>query len=35
LSSTNGTFVDGVRVQRAPVAPGAQVRLGDAYLLIS
>jgi hypothetical protein len=35
LSSTNGTFVDGVRVQRAPVGPGAEVRLGDAYILIA
>jgi hypothetical protein len=35
LASTNGTFVDGVRVQRAPVAAGAEVRLGDAYLLIA
>jgi hypothetical protein len=34
LASTNGTFVDGVRVQRAPVAAGAEVRLGDAHLLI-
>ncbi|HWH96072.1 MAG TPA: FHA domain-containing protein [Baekduia sp.] len=34
LSSTNGTFVDGVRVERAPIAAEAQVRLGDAYLLI-
>jgi hypothetical protein len=34
LSSTNGTFVDGVRVQRAPVEAGARVRLGDAYLLV-
>jgi hypothetical protein len=35
LSSTNGTFVDGVRVHRAPVGPGAEVRLGDAYMLIA
>ena len=32
--SNNGTFVDGVRVQRAPVRADAQVRLGDAYLLV-
>src|SRR4051794_5867393 len=34
LASTNGTFVDGVRVERAPVQAGAVVRLGDAYILI-
>jgi hypothetical protein len=35
LCSTNGTFVDGVRVERAPVRPGAEIRLGDAYILIA
>src|SRR4051794_1235077 len=34
LSSTNGTFVDGVQVWRAPVAADAEVRLGDAYLRV-
>jgi hypothetical protein len=34
LGSTNGTFVDGVRVERAPVEPDAQVRLGDAYVMV-
>ena len=32
LESTNGTFVDGVRVNRAPVHVGAALRLGDAEL---
>jgi FHA domain/Domain of unknown function (DUF1707) len=32
LGSTNGTYVDDVRVDRAPVERGARVRLGDAYL---
>jgi hypothetical protein len=35
LASTNGTFVDGVRVERAPVAAGAQIRLGDAYVVVA
>jgi hypothetical protein len=35
LASTNGTFVDGVRVERAPVAAGAEVRLGDAVLRVA
>jgi hypothetical protein len=35
LSSTNGTFVDGVRVERAPVGPDAQIRLGDAYIVLA
>jgi hypothetical protein len=35
LSSTNGTFVDGVRVERAPVDVGAEIRLGDAYMLVA
>jgi hypothetical protein len=32
LGSTNGTYVEDVRVDRAPVAPGSRVRLGDAFL---
>ncbi|HEY6759395.1 MAG TPA: DUF1707 and FHA domain-containing protein [Baekduia sp.] len=35
LSSTNGTFVDGVRVERAPVDVGAEVRLGDACVRVA
>jgi hypothetical protein len=35
LRSTNGTFVDGVRVERAPLEPGAVVRLGDAYVTVA
>jgi FHA domain-containing protein/uncharacterized protein DUF1707 len=34
LASTNGTYVDGVRVERAPVGPDAQIRLGDAYVVV-
>jgi pSer/pThr/pTyr-binding forkhead associated (FHA) protein len=34
LASMNGTFVDGVRVERAPVAAGCTVCLGDSYLVI-
>ena len=34
LASTNGTFVGGVRVERAPVGPDAVVRLADAYVLV-
>jgi predicted component of type VI protein secretion system len=34
LESTNGTFVDGERVQGdAPLAPGAMVRFGDVQLV--
>jgi transcriptional regulator with PAS, ATPase and Fis domain len=33
--STNGTYVDGVRVHSAEVAPGARVRLGETVLGIS
>src|SRR5437763_7260576 len=34
LDSTNGTFVDGERVEgEAPLAPGATVRLGDVQLV--
>jgi len=34
LESTNGTFVEGERVQgEAPLGPGAMVRLGDVQLL--
>ena len=32
LRSMNGTFVDEVRVERAPVAPGTRVRIGDSFL---
>jgi hypothetical protein len=35
LASTNGTFVNGVRVERAPVGPDARIRLGDAYILLA
>jgi hypothetical protein len=35
LRSMNGTFVDDVRVDRAPVAPGSRVRVGDSYLDIA
>jgi hypothetical protein len=35
LRSLNGTFVDDVPVERAPVAPGCRVRLGDSYLDIA
>jgi predicted component of type VI protein secretion system len=30
LGSTNGTFVDGQRVDRAPLLPGATLRLGES-----
>jgi pSer/pThr/pTyr-binding forkhead associated (FHA) protein len=34
LDSTNGTFVDGERVQgETPIAPGTNVRLGDVALV--
>jgi transcriptional regulator with PAS, ATPase and Fis domain len=33
--STNGTFVDGVRILAAEVAPGARVRIGETTLTIT
>ncbi len=33
--STNGTFVDGVRVRDAELAPGSKVRLGSTVLSVS
>jgi transcriptional regulator with GAF, ATPase, and Fis domain len=33
LESTNGTFLGGVRVTEAPLAPGATLRVGDTTLL--
>ena len=35
LGSTNGTFVDGVRVARACLAPGAELQLGGTRLSFS
>ena len=35
LRSLNGTFVDDVRVERAPVGPGSRVRLGDSFIEIA
>lgn len=35
LDSMNGTYVDGVRVDRAPVVTGSRVLLGDSVLDIS
>jgi FHA domain/Domain of unknown function (DUF1707) len=35
LASMNGTYVDDVRVDRAPVESGRRVRLGDSLLLIA
>ena len=35
LGSTNGTFVGGVRVSRACLTPGAELRLGGTRLLFS
>jgi DNA-binding NtrC family response regulator len=35
LDSTNGTFVDGVRVTGAELRPGARIALGDATLQIA
>jgi FHA domain/Domain of unknown function (DUF1707) len=35
LRSRNGTFVDDVQVERAPVGPGSRVRLGDSFLEIA
>jgi hypothetical protein len=32
LDSTNGTYVDDVQVQRAPIKTGSRVRLGDSIL---
>jgi DNA-binding NtrC family response regulator len=33
LGSTNGTFVDGVRVYEAPIQPGTRILLGDSELI--
>jgi pSer/pThr/pTyr-binding forkhead associated (FHA) protein len=33
-ASTNGTFVNGVRVQRAHVADGDEIRLGGASVVL-
>src|SRR6185369_14965803 len=33
LGSTNGTYVDGVRVFEAPLEPGARLSFGDSVLL--
>jgi transcriptional regulator with AAA-type ATPase domain/pSer/pThr/pTyr-binding forkhead associated (FHA) protein len=35
LESTNGTFVDGVRVKDATLAPGMRIRIGDVVLSIA
>jgi hypothetical protein len=35
LDSANGTFVDDVRVMRAPVGVGSKVRLGSSFLDIA
>jgi hypothetical protein len=35
LRSMNGTYVDEVRVERAPVVPGSRVRLGDSFVEIA
>src|SRR3954453_2151198 len=35
LSSTNGTFVDGVRVERAPLDADAVVQLADTYIVVA
>jgi DNA-binding NtrC family response regulator len=35
LSSTNGTFLDGVRVREAFLAPGSVIRLGHTEILFS
>lgn len=32
LGSTNGTFLDGMAVERVPLAPGRQLRLGDVLI---
>lgn len=32
LGSTNGTFVDGRRVEQAPLSSGTQIRIGDTFL---
>ncbi|MBP1635064.1 MAG: transporter ATP-binding/permease protein [Acidobacteria bacterium] len=34
LGSTNGTWVNGQRVERAPLAPGDRVRVGELVLLV-
>lgn len=33
LSSSNGTFVDGVRITEAPLSDGAVVRIGDSFFV--
>ena len=35
LASTNGTFVNGARIERQQVAGGEEIRVGDTLLLIS
>ena len=33
--STNGTYVDGTRVDRAPLHPGARVLVGKFHLVVA
>ena len=35
LDSTNGTFLDGVRVREAFLAPGSVIRLGETEIVFS
>jgi hypothetical protein len=35
LGSTNGTFINGARIQEAPLLPGQTLRLGDIELILS
>jgi pSer/pThr/pTyr-binding forkhead associated (FHA) protein len=35
LNSTNGTYIDEVRVERAPISSGTSLRLGDAFVEIA
>jgi transcriptional regulator with PAS, ATPase and Fis domain len=35
LGSTNGSYVDGRRVQHAPVGPGSLIRIGESVALVS
>lgn len=35
LDSTNGTFVNGVQIDRAPIPSGSRLRLGDARLYVA